>query len=164
MNASFVKLLFLLNLIVALASCAHSSSTEEEVMRPEKFEFESTAPVPVGFLAPIAIVYQLGSRSAGSSSPSLWGKCQVIETDEAGKQVGEEYPCPETYVEVKKLGESEGYKAWVNSDGKFEIPIEKSNQYKLKAVCERYSLASHEIQVSRPGKVTLTIHRKKRNL
>ena len=148
-----------------LLGCAHETVDESEEKRPSKLEYEHVSPMVGGeYVAPFYILYELGKASAGRSAAMIWGQCLVVERDDSGIQVSEPYPCPETFVEVKRGAEDSGFKAWIEPNGRFEIPFRQGDTYRVKAVCECFSLTSAEIVLNGPGKIALTIYRKKRNL
>lgn len=138
-----------------LTGCTHQKVERE----PIKFEYQHATPYPgFNYLAPFAIAYQLGKIPVGSSQPVIWGHCLVIQRDKDGNLLGDPHPCPETFIEVKTPTNKDGFKVWLNAKGEFEIPFTKGQTYRLRAVCERYSIRSDEIQLGQPGKVVLTIN------
>lgn len=146
-------------LFSVFTSCAHYDSTsgtyDGAVFAPIAGQSRPLDYVE-GVIGGIAIIYEMGRVSSGSSAPQIFGTCRIKMKRGMASDAGKER-CQETFISFRHLKSGHDTKVWVDSVGEFSFNIVPGDSYEVSAVNERLRARSKSIRVSRPGQIQLEI-------
>ena len=146
-------------LSLILAACSH---TDESVSESDN-SFKSVAPIGGGgafggVLGGVTIVYDLANRHGTARKSELAGECRLLSKNpEAKDGPPREEPCKETFLEIENLKSGQKSVTWFDENGRFQMPIVSGVPLKVTAVSDHYGVRSKTLEVSKPGKISLTI-------